>query len=605
MQRSSTRFYKRLVATKRTQGREQRKFHFKKSFRNLNRRKFLSIVGGSIVLGGALTGCAIVLAEDVKSSNIGNNSTRDKAESSQPRVLEEEAREGGCPFPFNAMRKPSLIIVGSGWAAISVLKQLGDDYDVTLVSPKNYFLFTPLLPSVTVGSIEPRSIVEPIRRYFSRLKTKVRFYEAKCVDVNPVTHAITCQYGSGDPSSPSTFKLHYDKLVIAVGAYSNTFGVQGVSQHANFLKDIEDAQEIRTKIMNCFESANIPGLSERERRDLLRFVVVGGGPTGVEYAAELNDFLVEDLSRYFPHLMADVSLVLIQSGDHILNTFDKKISIYTEEKFKRDKIDVRTNARVKEVNEKEVLVTEKGKETPLSIPYGTLVWSTGLSPNPLVTKLTDAVPEQQHSKGLKVDSKLQVRGVKDIYALGDCAIVEAEKLIDHLVDLFKIADTDGDNQLSNSEFKKFLSDVEEQYPQLAEYNGAVMKYFLEADKDKNNQLSIDEFRELMQQADNKLKTLPTTAQVASQQGKYLGESLNALARNEVVKPFKYKHFGSFAYTGRSAVAELPGDIKTSGFMTWFLWRGIFLANQQTFKNKVMISWDWLRTFIFGRDISRF
>lgn len=145
----------------------------------------------------------------------------------------------------------------------------------------------------------------------------------------------------------SDFELAYDMLVIAVGAETNTMNVKGVSEHAHFLKEIGDARKIRTTIMDNVETAYLPGQSKEERQRLLHFVVVGGGPTGVEFAAELRDFLLEDLVRLYPDIAQHMKILVVQSRDHVLNTYDAEISEYTHHVFEKHahKINILANSR--------------------------------------------------------------------------------------------------------------------------------------------------------------------------------------------------------------------------------------------------------------------
>jgi NADH:ubiquinone reductase (non-electrogenic) len=185
---------------------------------------------------------------------------------------------------MNSNGKPKLVVLGTGFAALSLIRHLRTDaYDVVVVSPRNHFLFTPLLPSTTVGTVEFRSIIEPIRQALD--PKAVTFYQARCTAIDPATKLITCE-GVHDRE---TFLLGYDSLVIAVGAVSKTFGVPGVEQFAFRLKELSDARAIRQRIIQCFERASTPMQTEEERRRLLHFVIVWGGPTGVEFAAELHD----------------------------------------------------------------------------------------------------------------------------------------------------------------------------------------------------------------------------------------------------------------------------------------------------------------------------
>src|ERR1043166_7816962 len=201
------------------------------------------------------------------------------------------------------LRKQKLIVLGTGFAGFSLINDIDvNGYDVAIVSPRNHFLFTPLLPSTTVGTIEFRSIIESIRA----ARRDIQYYQADCRGIDPGQQSIRCE----QVLDQATFTLHYDILVIAVGAAINTYGIPGVEEYAQFLKELSDARTIRQKIIDAFERASTPALPEAERKRLLHFVVVGGGPTGVEFAGEMHDFFVEDLCKIFPELMKDVCITL-------------------------------------------------------------------------------------------------------------------------------------------------------------------------------------------------------------------------------------------------------------------------------------------------------
>ena len=227
--------------------------------------------------------------------------------------------------------KQKLIILGSGFASFSILKEIDTDlYDVIVVSPRNHFIFTPLLPSTTVGTIEFRSIIEPIRS----AKEHITYYHAHCTAVDQETKTIHCK----NALDANEFSLMFDILVIGVGAISNTFGIKGVEQYALFLKELSDARAIRQRIIENLERASTPNLQFEEHRRLLHFVVVGGGPTGVEFAAELHDFLTEDLVDSYPNVLADVSITLFEAGEALLSSFDATLSEYTVRNFQRQKM---------------------------------------------------------------------------------------------------------------------------------------------------------------------------------------------------------------------------------------------------------------------------
>ena len=301
-----------------------------------------------------------------------------------------------------------LVVLGSGFAAFSLLRKIDyRRYDVTVVSPRNHFLFSPLLPSTTVGTIEFRSIIEPIRTLID--KGNIAFYQGICTHIDPQTQTIT---GAG-VFDHEPFLLNYHRLVIAVGAINKTFGIPGVTEHAMFLKELADARAIRQRIIECFERASMPLTNEDERRRLLHFVVVGGGPTGVEFAAELHDFLVQDLRHWFPEQSQEVRITLLEASNTLLNTFDAKLSAYTVKRFRRDRIDVRTGALVTRVEDKRILLSDGS-----SIDYGLVVWSTGIGATPLIQQLPFAKDRAQR---LTTDNFFSIDDKRTVFAIGDCA----------------------------------------------------------------------------------------------------------------------------------------------------------------------------------------
>lgn len=407
--------------------------------------------------------------------------------------------------------KPRLVILGSGFASFSALKNINTDYyDVIVVSPRNHFLFTPLLPSTTVGTIEFRSIIEPVRT----TKENATYYHAYCIQIDAERNTIQCK----NALDGNEFSLAFDILVIGVGAMSNTYGISGVSEYALPLKELADARAIRQRIIENFERASTPGLHFEERKRLLHFVVVGGGPTGVEFAAELHDFLTEDLVDSYPAMVPDVDITLLEAGDQILSTFDAALSEYTVKNFQRQRISVRLQSQVTRVEEKELILNDGSH-----VPYGLLVWSTGNTQTPLVKSLPF---EKDRASRLLTDEFFHVKGFKHIYAFGDCATIEGQ-------------------------------------------------------------------------------VLPATSQVAQQEGRYLARSLNALAKQKQVKPFVYRHYGMLAYIGSNkALADLP-QVKGKGFSTWLFWRSAYFTKLVRWKNKILVVFDWMKAFIFGRDASRF
>lgn len=309
--------------------------------------------------------------------------------------------------------KKKLVILGTGFAAFSLAKKINTSlYDVTVISPRNHFLFTPLLPSTTVGTIEFRSIIEPIRT----AKKGVRFYQGRALELDLENRIVHCE----GAFKKSSFDWHYDYLVIGVGAKSNSFGVPGVEDYAFFLKELKHARAIRQKIIECFERASKPMRPEEDFNWLLNFVVVGGGPTGVEFAAELSDFITQDLHRWFPELMPHAKITLLEAQDAILTAFDKRLSEYTIRHFNRQKINVQTNSMVKQVMADGVLLNS-GE----FIRSELVVWSTGIGPTRFVRNLPF---EKDRLSRLQVDDCFRIPGHDNIFAVGDCSLRLSEPL---------------------------------------------------------------------------------------------------------------------------------------------------------------------------------
>ncbi|KAK9830323.1 hypothetical protein WJX72_011009 [[Myrmecia] bisecta] len=542
--------------------------------------------------------------------------------------------------------KPRVVVLGSGWAAISFLKALkqhaADKYEIVLVSPRNYFLYTPLLPAVATGTIEERSIVEPVRRLIGK---KGKYFEAVVQDIDPADKSLVACFPLDANLGEACFKLPYDILVIGVGSVNNTFGIEGVTEHCFFFKGIRDAQKLRRQISECFERASLPQTPTEERQRLLSFVIVGGGPTGVEVAAELHDTIQQDLVKLYPELVPDVRIRIIELMDHVLSTYDRAISTYTGEQFKRAGIELVLNSKVVAVQKNSVRVVDKqGNKT--DIPFGAAVWSTGVAMHPLIKQLQAKLPEgtQTHFRSIVTDEYLCVKGSNGtIYALGDAATIEQERALDHVGELWERADVDKDDKLQLLEIRNILRDASARFPQFEEharfldgkvgakrFGGIVANALAGAraknepqkhtkpndpiwgdlDFDEKTEVTREQFEDMLKKIDSGLRALPATAQVAKQQGEYLAKLMDKtkLEAGKPVhtsqKPFKYGHKGAFAYVGGDkAVMDSPLG-KVTGLGAGVLWRGFETYSQFSFRNVVLVSLDWARTKIFGRDISR-
>lgn len=315
-----------------------------------------------------------------------------------------------------------LVILGSGWAGCRILKTIDTSkYDVTMVSARNHFLFTPLLPSSSVGTLEFRSISEPVRK----LRPEATFFQAQCVDIDAANNFVQCVSDAKEGSKE--FTIPFDKLVIAIGQDVSTFGIKGVKEHAFFMKELADARRLRKRLIELFEEASYPGVSDEEKKRLLRFVFVGGGPTGVETAAEVHDLVTQDMKKSYPAATPFVSMKLVEARQ-ILTGFDEKLVKYAERVFSRHHIDI-IKGSVKEVGPTHVLV-EYGDGTQERIDCGLVLWTAGVTARELLKKRDRAVaslPMDERSRIL-TDGHLRVKDLDNVFALGDCSQIEGYPL---------------------------------------------------------------------------------------------------------------------------------------------------------------------------------
>jgi NADH dehydrogenase len=519
--------------------------------------------------------------------------------------------------------KPKLVILGTGWGSVALLKQLNPgDYHVTVISPSNHFLFTPMLPSATVGTLELRSLVEPIRRIVKRVRG--HFIKAKAENVE-FSEKLVEVVAEGPKGEPQHFYVPYDKLVVGVGSVSNPHGVKGL-ENCHFLKDITDARLIRNKVIQNLETACLPTTSDDERRRLLSFVVSGGGPTGIEFAAELYDMLNEDLCKFFPKLLRnEISVHVIQSRSHILNTYDEALSQYAESRFAHDSVDILTNSRVKEVQAEKILFTQKdesGKVVTKEIPMGFCLWSTGVSQTDFCKTLAAKFEGQTNKHALETDSHLRLVGAPlgDVYAIGDCSTVQ-NNISDNIVSFLRTLAYEKGKEpesmhISYADWRSVAKRVKQRFPQASDHLRRLDKLFAQYDKDNSGTLDFGELRELLAQIDNKLTSLPATAQRAHQQGIYLGRKFNKIAQaapgmmlNEVdygdlddavYKAFEYKHLGSLAYVGNAAIFDYNGMGFAGGLIAVYLWRSVYFAQSVSFRTRCLLAMDWSKRALFGR-----
>jgi len=543
-------------------------------------------------------------------------------------IADPPAGVEASPVPATeGVGRKKVVVLGSGWGAISFVKSLNETsaYDVVLVSPRNYFLYTPLLPGAATGAVEERSIVEPIRRPIAEKGYK--YYEASCEDVDAARKTIVCR--AADPTFECnedsdacpwhTFEVEYDYLVTAVGAVPNTFGVPGVEEHAMFFKEIVHANKFRREVNERFERATLPDVPEERLKELLSFVIIGAGPTGVELAAELYDMVFEDIARMYPsRLMPHVSIKIVDLQEKILSAYDRRIAEYATEFFQRANIECLLNKQVAEVKDGAVVMKDKFTGELEEVPAGLAVWCSGIKLNPLCEKIMDSLPSgaQENRRSLATDKNLRVKGSNGtIFAIGDCATIERPRSMEKALDLYRGAakcDEDGvcEITLDKATVKAALVGGVAEFPHLEEVVNNIDAVFSTHADAKTGRCSFEGFKAMLTEVDNGLRALPATAQVAKQEGEYLAAFFNAcdgdaerLAGDE--SKFDYVHKGSLAYIGKdSAVADIPGFTIVKGIAAGIIWKSFETISQVSTRNIFLVAADMVRTKIFGRDISR-
>lgn len=305
-----------------------------------------------------------------------------------------------------------ILIVGGGFGGTAVARRLetllhrDPNVEITLVDRENFSLFTPLLPEVPSGALEPKHVVSPLRALFRR--TIVRHAEVRSIDFDKhvvlAAHCPQCRISV----------LPWDHLVLAVGSVTNFFGLPGVAAHALAMKSLADASALHAHVVDKFEHADMeedPAI----RRELLTFIVVGGGFAGVETAGELNDFVL-DAGRYYPGVRRDeVRVMLVHVGARILPEVGESLSAYALRKLRSRGVDIRLETRIEEYTG-----TRARLSTGDEIPSRTLVWTAGIVAGPLLGGLD--VPTTRGGK-VEVTDTLAVSGRPGVWALGDCAMI--------------------------------------------------------------------------------------------------------------------------------------------------------------------------------------
>ena len=473
-------------------------------------------------------------------------------------------------------------------------------YQTVVVSPRSYFVFTPLLAGTAVGTLEFRTTLEPVR---NRRYPNIEFIQAwaddidfdrKIVRVEESVVDVEQSAALGDRHGDYTdkeerqertakrrqgtfFDVAYDKLVVSVGCYNQTFSTEGVKENAFFLKDVADTRKIRKRILECYEIAALPTTSDQLKRQLLHFAVVGGGPTGMEFSAELNDLVHEDMLKLYPDLETYAKITIYDVAPKVLSMFDKSLVEYAMETFKREKIDIKTEHHVQElrqgvpntqgedignVTDTESCFTLKTKEEG-DIGVGMCVWTTGNMMNPFVQKALRKcykLPKASASVKGSDHSRLEESVQDEDWIIKKDGKSGAMLVDDHLRVQLQTAlpqSKEGDG-LPGPKASAFMKNV-----------------FAIGD---NSMLDSG--------------ALPATAQTANQQALWLGKHLN---KDDIeTATFSFKNMGIMAYLGNArGLLQTGHNNHITGRSAWLIWRGAYVTMSVSWRNKILIPIYWL------------
>jgi NADH dehydrogenase len=421
-------------------------------------------------------------------------------------------------------------IVGGGFGGLYAARGLGKDprIDLTLIDRRNHHTFQPLLYQVATGALAPGEMAQPLRSILRRNdNTTVLLGEAIGIDIE----RREVQLSDGGP-------IGYDTLIVATGARHSYFGKDAWARFAPGLKSIDDATEIRRRILIAFEAAEREHVPER-REEWMTFVVVGGGPTGVELAGALGEIAKDTLRRDFRSIDPTAArIILVEALDRILPPYPADRSRSATRQLRRLGVHVRTGTRVIDIGEREVTVEMAGATSPPGgpdaagpkvverIPTRTVLWAAGVQASSFAKVVGTATGAEMDKAGrVKVGPDLSIPGHPEILVIGDAAI----------------------------------------------------------------------------QPWKKDRPVPGVAQGAIQPGRYAATAILARLDGETPPPFRFRNLGDVAVIGRlSGVTNIPwlGPFaRTGGFIAWALWLGIHIAYLIGFANRLVVLTRWAWSFI--------
>jgi NADH:ubiquinone reductase (H+-translocating) len=410
--------------------------------------------------------------------------------------------------------RPRIVIVGGGFAGIAAAKALRHcDVDVIVIDRRNHHIFQPLLYQVATAVLAPSEVAAPIRQLAARQKNvSVMLAEVVGVDLRSRSVDAECP-GVGAK------KIGFDYLVVAAGTQSSYFGHNDFAKYSPCLKTITDAETIRTKILGAYELAESTD-DANERLRQMTFVLVGAGPTGVELAASIAQMATTTLRSNFRRIdPASTSIFLLEGGKRVLPSFAESSSKKATKRLAKLGVKVVTGAMVEHIDDQGVIVGGKRIES------GTVLWTAGVSPSPIVKMLGVAADRTGRAC---VGPFMNVPDTRGIFVVGDTAA-------------------------------------------------------------------------LMQNG----RSLPGVAQVAIQQGRYVGRLIAGdLSGRKPPRPFRYFDKGNMAVVGKNFAIMESGRIRLAGFTAWLVWAFVHLMFLPQLQNRLRVQNQWLWSYFTGQRSSR-
>jgi len=387
-----------------------------------------------------------------------------------------------------------------------------------------------------------------------------RFLKAECSGIDVEAKLLRCA------DQETLLDVPYDHLVVAVGAQPNTFGIPGVQENAMFLKELKHGLAVRERILDRLEHATIAFWAGRHEdvSRLLSIAVVGGGPTGVEFAAELADFVNTDVKKSFPKVADKIKISLIEALPGLLPMFTQDIGEHVRKHLEKFGVDVLTETMVKEADGTTITLKKKGGEMD-TLDYGALVWVAGIGARP-ITKTLAAAFGQSNPRGIEVDGHLRVKGAKgnEVFAMGDCAVSGGALTAQVAAQQGKYLARSFRDEGANASLP-FKYDHQGTMAYVGKSEAVAV---LQAPPLGNNPLKDFSFwRGLASCPDGLLKPEHRTA------------------------PDMIEKKSS------------PWTVNVMGIAGFAVWRGVYFTKLFSYSNRYNVAIDWIRNFFFGRKVA--